>query len=78
MRKWMAEIQAARRRRAVEQVLSGLHTRGQLVLAVSVQGAYERIYVPCAYGVMMLSPGTAAMHLKAITDQEFERALTAR
>ena len=75
MRELWAAIQAARRRQAVERILAGLHARGQMVLAVRVLGAYVRIYVPCAYGVMALSPRTAARHLLAMEDREFQRAL---
>jgi len=78
MRRWLKVIRAARRRRAVERILAGLHARGQMVLAVREQDVYTRIYVPSAYGVMAISPGTAARHLRAIEDREFERALAAR
>ena len=78
MREWLAAIQAARQRRAVERVLAGLHARGQMILAVRVLDRYVRIYVPSAIGVLMLSPRTAALHLKAIETREFERALAVR
>lgn len=78
MRGWWAAVRAARRRRAFEKVLAGLNARGQMVLAVRERDAYVRVYVPSALGIMALSPGTAARHLKAIETREFERALVAR
>jgi hypothetical protein len=78
MRAWWAAIQAARKRRAVEQTLKGLHARGQMVLAIREQDAYTRIYVPSAIGILMLRPGTAKRHLMALEAREFERALAVR
>jgi len=78
VRAWLMALKAARQRRAVERVLAGLHARGQMILAVQIDGAYRRIYVPAAYGIMVLSPRTAERHLRAMELREFERALAVR
>lgn len=78
MRAWVEAIQKARQRRAVERTLAGLHARGQMILAVQVDGDYRRIYVPGAYGIMVLSPRVAARHLQAMEMREFKRAIAAR
>jgi hypothetical protein len=71
-------MRAARQRRAMERVIAGLNARGQMILAVDYYGVYGRIWVPCALGMMGLSPRTAARHLRAIETREFERAIAAR
>lgn len=66
---------ARTRRRIEREVLLGLHRRGLMVLAVCEYGRYVRIYVDGLLGPYPLSPRTAALHLRAIEEREFERAL---
>lgn len=75
MRAWLQTVRAAKARRATERVIAALHKRKQMILAVDRFGEYVRIYVPCTMGIMFLSPRTAARHLMAIEEREFERAL---
>ena len=72
----LERMRLARERRRIErQVLLGLHQRGLMVLAVCEYGRYVRIYIDGVLGPYPLSPRTAALHLRAIEDREFERAL---
>lgn len=78
MNKWFESLRLALVRRRVEQVLKGLHVRGLMIMAICVEGRYERVYVDHKYGLAMMTPKAAERHLKAIELQEFERALAVR